>query len=97
MPSTHSQNPSEPQRIHPRAAFQHPDFRFFQAARFLSIIGSQMLSVTVGWQVYEITRDPLDLGYLGLALFLPAVGFALLTGRGTVTLGGLFGVLGGVA
>jgi MFS family permease len=30
-----------------------------------------MLSVAVGWQVYAITRDPLDLGYLGLVQFLP--------------------------
>jgi MFS family permease len=34
-----------------------------------------MLSVAVGWQVYEITHRPLDLGYVGLAQFLP--GFAL--------------------
>jgi MFS family permease len=32
-----------------------------------------MLSVAVGWQVYALTRDPLDLGYLGLAQFLPFV------------------------
>jgi MFS family permease len=29
--------------------------------------------VAVGWQVYEITKRPLDLGYVGLAQFLPAI------------------------
>jgi MFS family permease len=38
-----------------------------------------MLSVAVGWQVYALTRNPLDLGYLGLAQFLPFV-FLVLPG-----------------
>lgn len=70
-----------PERVHPRAAFQHRDFRLFQGSRLTSVLGSQMLSVTISWQVYDITRNPLDLGYIGLALFLPAVGFSLLTGH----------------
>jgi len=32
-----------------------------------------MQSVAVGWQVYEITHRPLDLGLTGLAQFLPGV------------------------
>jgi MFS family permease len=32
-----------------------------------------MQAVAVGWQVYEITKRPLDLGYVGLAQFLPAI------------------------
>jgi MFS family permease len=38
-----------------------------------------MLSVAVGWQVYALTHNPLDLGYLGLAQFLPFV-FLVLPG-----------------
>ena len=57
----------------PRAAFQYRDFRLFQAGRALSILASEMQSVAVGWQVFEITHRPLDLGYVGLVQFLPAV------------------------
>src|SRR5688572_7820470 len=63
------------------AAFQYPDFRFFQAARFLATLGFQMQGVAVGWQVYTLTREPIHLGYVGLAQFLPAIGFALITGH----------------
>jgi MFS family permease len=63
------------------AAFQYPDFRFFQAGRFLATLGFQMQGVAVGWQVYTLTREPIHLGYVGLAQFLPAIGFALITGH----------------
>jgi MFS family permease len=63
------------------AAFAHRDFRLYQAARFATTIGLQMQGVAVGWQVYAITRRPLDLGYVGLVQFLPAVGLSLFTGH----------------
>ncbi len=40
-----------------------------------------MLAVAVGWQIYHLTGRPLDLGLVGLALFLPSVCLALLTGH----------------
>jgi MFS family permease len=64
----------------PRAAFASPDFRKYQAARFLLTLGIQMQSVAVGWHVYSITQRPLDLGYVGLAQFLPAILLSLVTG-----------------
>lgn len=63
------------------AAFSYRDFRLFQGARFLMTIGIQMQSVAVGWHVYEITRRPLDLGYVGLVQFLPLVGLSLVAGQ----------------
>ena len=63
------------------SAFHHRDFRLLQGARFLSILGIQVQSVAVGWQVYAITGRPLDLGYVGLAQFLPAFGLSLVTGH----------------
>jgi MFS family permease len=54
-----------------RIAFQYPSFRLFQIARFLTITASEMQSVAVGWQIYDITHRPLDLGLVGLAQFLP--------------------------
>jgi MFS family permease len=56
-----------------RAAFTHPAFVLFQIARFLIVAAVEMQAVAVGWQVYEITKRPLDLGYVGLAQFLPAI------------------------
>jgi MFS family permease len=56
-----------------RAAFTHPAFVLFQTARFLMVAAVEMQAVAVGWQVYEITKRPLDLGFVGLAQFLPAI------------------------
>jgi MFS family permease len=61
--------------------FAYRDFRFFQGARISGMVASQMQGVAVGWQVYEQTHRPLDLGYVGLAQFLPAVGLVLVTGH----------------
>ena len=63
------------------AAFAYRDFNLYGAARILVILGAQMQSVAVGWQVYALTGRPLDLAWVGLALFLPAVGLALVTGH----------------
>ncbi len=54
-----------------RELLRHHDFTRYAAARFCATIAWQMLGVAVGWQVYELTRDPLDLGLIGLAQFLP--------------------------
>ena len=43
----------------------------FLAARFLSVLGWQMLAVAMGWHVYALTHDPLALGIVGLSEFLP--------------------------
>jgi MFS family permease len=56
-----------------RAAFTHPAFVLFEIARFLIVAAVEMQAVAVGWQVYEITKKPLDLGLVGLAQFLPGI------------------------
>jgi MFS family permease len=63
------------------AAFHYRNFRLFQAARFLLTAALEMQSVAVGWQIYEITRRPLDLGLVGLAQFLPGLLLFLLGGH----------------
>ena len=47
------------------------DLRLYLAIRFATTLGTQIQSVAVGWQVYDITRDPVALGYVGLSVFLP--------------------------
>jgi len=44
------------------AAFRHRAFTFYFVSRFLSTFGLQIISVAVGWQIYDLTRDPFDLG-----------------------------------
>jgi MFS family permease len=66
---------AEDPRLAGRVAFTYPNFVSYTLARFFIVVALEMQSVAVGWQVYEITKRPLDLGYVGLAQFLP--GFAL--------------------
>ena len=73
-------NPSE-HRTGPRAAFEHRDFRLFQVARLLSIVATEVQSIAVAWQVYERTHRPLDLGYVGLSQFLPAILLVIVAGH----------------
>jgi MFS family permease len=47
------------------------DLRLYLAIRFATTLGTQIQSVAIGWQVYDITRDPVALGYVGLSIFLP--------------------------
>lgn len=64
-----------------RAAFSHPAFVLFQIARFLIVAAVEMQAVAVGWQVYEITKRPLDLGLVGLVQFLPGILFFPISGH----------------
>ncbi|GAC1630031.1 MAG: MFS transporter [Candidatus Acidiferrum sp.] len=64
-----------------RAAFRYPAFKLFQTARCLVVFALEMQAVAVGWQVYEITKRPLDLGLVGLAQFLPGIVLFLVAGH----------------
>jgi MFS family permease len=64
-----------------RVAFTYPSFAFFQLARFCIVLATEMQSVAVAWQIYEITKRPLDLGFVGLAQFLPGVVLFLVSGH----------------
>src|SRR5580704_9055211 len=63
------------------AAFASRDFRLYQMARMAVIVGAEAQTVAVAWQVYSITHRALDLGYTGLALFLPGLLFLLPAGH----------------
>src|SRR5271168_2298140 len=62
-------------------AFRNRDFRVYLIARFLATIAWQMMDVGVGWHVYQLSRDPLDLGLVGLAQFIPFVLLVLPAGH----------------
>ncbi len=54
------------------AVLAQRDFRNYLISRFLSAFAMFMVGVAVGWQVYDLTHDPMALGIVGLAQFLPA-------------------------
>lgn len=62
------------------SAFSHIGFRFYWLSRLTATLAVQVLSVAVGWQIYALTRDPFDLGLIGLAQFLPSLLLVLVTG-----------------
>jgi MFS family permease len=64
-----------------RVAFTYPAFTLYEVARFFSVAALEMQSVAVGWQIYEITHRALDLGYVGLAQFLPGIVLFLVSGH----------------
>lgn len=63
------------------AVLKLKDFRLFLSFRFFMTIAAQMQSIIVGWQVYELTHDPLSLGLIGLAEAIPFLSVALYSGH----------------
>jgi len=59
----------------------HRSFVRFWVARLTGGFANQMQAVAVGWQVYALTGSALDLGFVGLAQFLPSVALMLLVGH----------------
>ncbi len=62
------------------AAFQNTAFMRYWLSRLAAGFAGQIQIVAVGWQVYDITRNPLDLGFVGLSQFAPALLLVLVTG-----------------
>jgi MFS family permease len=71
----------------PRHPFRYRDYRFYWIARFTSTIAQLSMVIVIGWQVYDIARRTMDvheaamqLGFIGLAQFLPLLVLTLVTG-----------------
>jgi MFS family permease len=62
------------------AAFRHRPYLRFWTARLLTTFATQIVSVAVGWLMYDLTRDPFDLGLVGIVQFLPSLTLFLVTG-----------------
>jgi MFS family permease len=65
----------------PYAALKIRDYRYFISARFCTTLAIQIQAVVVAWQVYEITKDPLSLGLIGLAEAIPSISVSLYAGH----------------
>jgi len=65
----------------PYAALRFRDYRLFALGNWASIMGQQMLSVAIGWELYERTHSALSLGLVGLVQVLPVIFLALPAGH----------------
>ena len=78
MPATDI--PTDPTRGDGFKAFRVPGFARYWIGSVASILGQQILSVAMGWELYEITRSATVLGLVGLAQVIPILGLALWSG-----------------
>jgi MFS family permease len=63
------------------SVFQFVEFRLFFFSRLFLTLGITLQAVIVGWQIYEITKDPLSLGLVGLFEAAPSIAVALYAGH----------------
>lgn len=73
--------PAEAAAHDPYAALRFRDFRLLVLGTFMAVIGEQMLSVAVGWEIYERTSSTLALGMVGLVQLAPVILLALPAGH----------------
>lgn len=62
------------------AAFRHADFLLLIVGKSFGWIALHMTVTAIAYQVYDRTGEVVNLAYIGLATFAPAIGFALFTG-----------------
>lgn len=62
-------------------ALRNPAVRGLAVARLSGVMGAQILNVTVGWQLYELTGSPFALGLVGLFELLPVLFFTIPAGN----------------
>ena len=68
-------------RYDPYAALKFKEFNFFLIIRFLLVLGWSMQFIIIEWEVYNLTKDPLSLGLIGLVEIIPAISMALFAGH----------------
>ena len=68
-------------RNDPFASVKIAEYRNLMIGRFCFIMALRMLGTLVGWWIYELTRDPLAIGLIGLAEVIPALSLALYAGH----------------
>jgi MFS family permease len=61
--------------------FDSKDFQVLFRTRILGIMSLQIQLLIIGWKAYELSRDPLILGLMGLVEAVPAIGFAFFAGH----------------
>ncbi|MFD2783845.1 MFS transporter [Hymenobacter rubripertinctus] len=72
---------AESARHDPYAALRIPDFRRYISARICLTLATRIQGLVIGWQIFELTNDPLALGLIGLAEAVPSIGVSLYAGH----------------
>ena len=67
----------------PKSLLQYPSFVRLWFTRTATTGAFHMQGVAVGWQLYEMTGNPIDLGIVGFIQFLPLVVLNLIVGQVT--------------
>src|SRR5690606_24239224 len=65
----------------PYAAFRLKEFKSFLVIRFAMVFAWSMQFIIIEWEVYNITKDPLSLGLIGLLEIIPSLSVALFAGH----------------
>lgn len=65
----------------PYEALRHPEFKFFLTLRFATVFAWSMQFIVIEWEVYNLTKNPLSLGMIGLMEIIPATVMALFAGH----------------
>ncbi|HEX3527791.1 MAG TPA: MFS transporter [Thermoanaerobaculia bacterium] len=65
----------------PYVSLRNPSFLWYVASMLALTLGTMIQATVVAWQVYAITKDPLSLGFVGLAEAVPFIGAALYAGH----------------
>ena len=64
-----------------RAVLRIRDYRNFLLSRVFATLSTQMQALIVSWQIYQMTKDPLALGMIGLVEAVVFIGFATWAGH----------------
>ncbi len=62
------------------AAFRHRSYRRYFTSRFLTAFSIQVLATAVAYQIWDETKNPIWLGWIGLVQFLPGLLLVVVTG-----------------
>ena len=65
----------------PYAPLRVPAYRTYLAGWIFALLGTQIQSVAIGWELFERTHDALALGWVGLAQALPVILLAIPGGQ----------------
>lgn len=72
--------PAQAARLPRLVSLQHHDYRLWWGGNLVSLLGTQMSGLAMGWQIYQLTHDPLMLGLTGLFSVVPLLLFSLYGG-----------------
>ncbi|MBS1919060.1 MAG: MFS transporter [Bacteroidetes bacterium] len=73
--------PDPGQQHDPFVSIKITEFRNLMTGRFLFVMALRMMATSVGWWMYELTKDPFSIGLIGLSEIIPALSFALYAGH----------------